>query len=572
MATKAKRDTKRAAGEAPAAKREPAAPILGLAIEGRPESIRIDRIDDPAHAPDRMLRPGDEEAIAGLARSMLEVGQLQPVMVERIGKDRYRRVFGRRRIAAASRLGWTTILAVVTEPLTDEQRRDVVAVENIQRQGLTAIEETLAVADLMRARAIPAALQMARPLDPACGALSGRVVDEAIAAEAAKEPALVHDALLDPRVRARAAEQVASMLGKDLAWVLDRLYIGRLGEASRRLVLEGKLPLTHAREIAKIADPRRREELCRAYAAGGSDSASDEEPGLLDDLRMEVRRSVFALHVVPWRLDAAFAGRRACEGCEHNSATQPGLFGGGTVSTAMVGGRGTYASAKADDLNVQNAGVCTLPACYQDKLRAAKGAVNTAAKKIEAAPKGAKHVGVQIPAFVTTEAVNARVKERRKRVATPAARKSEPTDKQKRTAALREAEWAWREAMEARCNVINQHLQDRCRATPGLAACLSLFGEIEAPDDENPLGTRWVRDLIGMLSTPGLETLLALDARIDPVRILNPWRAGPNGIADAIAQVLGIEMEPAPTVESFLPAEFREKPAGKSKAAKAGPR
>ena len=252
MATKTKREAKKAADETPAAKPGPQAPILGLAIEAEPAVVRIGWIEDPELAPDRMLRPGDEEAIEGLARSMLEVGQLQPVLLERIGKDRYRRVFGRRRIAAAQRLGWTTINAVVTPPLTADQRRDVVAVENIQRQGLTPVEETLAVGDLMRHRAIPAAVQLARPLGPECGAYAGKVIDSALVmdlqeASSPAQEAAKHDVLLDPRVRARAAEQVAAMLGKTVAWVLDRLYIGRLGEKSRRLVHEGKLPLTHAR-------------------------------------------------------------------------------------------------------------------------------------------------------------------------------------------------------------------------------------------------------------------------------------------------------------------------------------
>ena len=132
------------------------------------------------------------------------------------------------------------------------------------------------------------------------------------------------------------------------SWVRDRLYIGRLSERSKELVLAGKLPLAHAREISKVADDKRRDDLCKAYAAGGSDSISDVEAGQLADLQMEVRRSVFSLHVVPWQRHVAFAGRQPCEGCPHNSATNPGLFeGGGAVSLTMVGGRGTYDSESA---------------------------------------------------------------------------------------------------------------------------------------------------------------------------------------------------------------------------------
>jgi cell division protein FtsW (lipid II flippase) len=54
---------------------------------------------------------------------------------------------------------------------------------------------------------------------------------------------------------------VAAMLAKSLTWVRDRMYIGRLDGDGRALVLAGKLPLIHAQEIARVADPKIRAEL-----------------------------------------------------------------------------------------------------------------------------------------------------------------------------------------------------------------------------------------------------------------------------------------------------------------------
>ena len=58
------------------------------------------------------------------------------------------------------------------------------------------------------------------------------------------------------------------MLAKSPTWVRDRMYVGRLGDKGRVLVLTGKLPLAHAREIAKVADPDLREDMALDYAAG----------------------------------------------------------------------------------------------------------------------------------------------------------------------------------------------------------------------------------------------------------------------------------------------------------------
>ena len=68
--------------------------------------------------------------------------------------------------------------------------------------------------------------------------------------------------------------------------------------------------------------------LAEDYAAGGDESRSDLEAGDLEDLRNAVSQNLFSLRQVGWRLDVPFAEKPACEGCEHNSASHPGLFDG----------------------------------------------------------------------------------------------------------------------------------------------------------------------------------------------------------------------------------------------------
>jgi hypothetical protein len=51
-----------------------------------------------------------------------------------------------------------------------------------------------------------------------------------------------------------AIEEVAARLHRPAKWVRDRLYFQRLGPKCRKWVAEGKLRLSFAREIAKLAD------------------------------------------------------------------------------------------------------------------------------------------------------------------------------------------------------------------------------------------------------------------------------------------------------------------------------
>ena len=118
----------KAAETAPETEQEKRAPILGIDVKGELRDVALYLVQDPDGVPDRMARPGDAAAIEQLARSMRECGQLQPVMVEVInpGKaESYRRVFGRRRIAAARSLNWATIRASVVGELPPAPRPEL---------------------------------------------------------------------------------------------------------------------------------------------------------------------------------------------------------------------------------------------------------------------------------------------------------------------------------------------------------------------------------------------------------------------------------------------------------------
>lgn len=574
-ATAKKPRTKKADADQAAEQNTEPAPILGVNIRGELLDVELSKIIDPQLPSDRLAREGDDDRVRHLAKSMSEVGQLQPVMLERLVDGRFARVFGRRRVSAARLLKWDTVRAVVVPPLPDDVRRTVVAVENVQRQDLSPAEETLAVSELLELQALPAAVQYGRPLAEHCGAWSNRVVTRECAkdifeASADQQRCNRHDLLLDHRVRAIACELVAAMLAKPATWVRDRMYLLRLGEKSRRLVLEGKLPLAHAREIAKLADQKRRDELAEDYAAGGDASISDTEPGKLEDLQEDVRRSVFSLATIIWNPAVPFANRPACVGCPYNSTSSPGLFEhGGDVSTHMVGGRGTYDSQ--DAVKAEAAGICTLPACYEGKLRAARAALSSTAKKIADRPKPKKGDAppkpLNVPEYLDQKALDKKVRDRKQgsRAVHGVKKKTDPKAAARAAAeaAKRDAQEKLDTALEARAVSAKKAIDAALAKIPGAALLLNMLYDAAAfrglRDHWNNTRRRKVARSPGVASAlkklkkPTLDHFIAIEKeRRGELVSIETWRDKDSGFVDVLAKVLGVEVEPAPTLKQFL--------------------
>ncbi|MEE3627702.1 ParB/RepB/Spo0J family partition protein [Nitrospirillum sp. BR 11752] len=96
-------------------------------------------VDHIAPDPEQPRKLFSEEGLDGLAASMAEQGQLQPILVRRNPDDRghWIVVAGERRWRAAQRLGWGVILAI--EHTGDPEV--LALIENLQRVDLTPVEE-----------------------------------------------------------------------------------------------------------------------------------------------------------------------------------------------------------------------------------------------------------------------------------------------------------------------------------------------------------------------------------------------------------------------------------------------
>lgn len=122
---------------------------LSALIPGAAEEAGLLEIPIGAIAPNpRQPRADfDDETLDALARSIQEVGVLQPVVVRRASEG-YELVAGERRLRAARRAGLATIPAVIRESDDTEALREAL-IENIHREDLGALELAEAFRELL---------------------------------------------------------------------------------------------------------------------------------------------------------------------------------------------------------------------------------------------------------------------------------------------------------------------------------------------------------------------------------------------------------------------------------------
>jgi len=110
-----------------------------LRLLGRVAEIDIDRIRPNPYQPRKDF---DEEALDELARSIAQLGIIQPITVRALGNNEFEVISGERRLRAARRAGLKRVPAYVREADTEEML-EMALVENVQREELNPIEVAL---------------------------------------------------------------------------------------------------------------------------------------------------------------------------------------------------------------------------------------------------------------------------------------------------------------------------------------------------------------------------------------------------------------------------------------------
>ena len=90
----------------------------------------------------------NDEGLEELAKSILEHGILQPLILSKSASDnQYTLIAGERRLRAAEIAGLESIPAIIRE-VTEQERLEIALIENLQREDLSPLEATLAYQQL----------------------------------------------------------------------------------------------------------------------------------------------------------------------------------------------------------------------------------------------------------------------------------------------------------------------------------------------------------------------------------------------------------------------------------------
>lgn len=115
-------------------------------VVGRIMEIDINAIDINPFQPRTNF---NEEALDELAKSIRELGLIQPITVRKLDYNKYQLISGERRLRASKKIGLQTIPAYI-RLANDDESLTMALVENIQRQDLDPIEIALSYQQLMQ--------------------------------------------------------------------------------------------------------------------------------------------------------------------------------------------------------------------------------------------------------------------------------------------------------------------------------------------------------------------------------------------------------------------------------------
>lgn len=155
----------------------------------------------------REFDPADPE-IAALAESMQASGQKVEIRVYKVGKtSKYALLVGHRRVAAAMRLGWETIRAILEDPPANEAELIMLQYnENENRENLTYIERAHVFLRLKNAG------WTQRQIAESTGTSDA---DVSLALATLRTPGKIQQAVNDGRLSPSAVEPILSLPARD---------------------------------------------------------------------------------------------------------------------------------------------------------------------------------------------------------------------------------------------------------------------------------------------------------------------------------------------------------------------
>lgn len=121
--------------------------LFGFAEKASTDEVKNVPVNDIVPSPYQPRTIFDDERIDELCQTIKTHGVIQPIVV-RLRNNRYELIAGERRWRAVKKLGNVTIPAIIRD-FNDSQAASIALIENLQREGLTAIEEAIAYQQLI---------------------------------------------------------------------------------------------------------------------------------------------------------------------------------------------------------------------------------------------------------------------------------------------------------------------------------------------------------------------------------------------------------------------------------------
>jgi ParB family chromosome partitioning protein len=192
--------------------------LLSAESTGRTIGVRTIPVDRIESNPEQPRLAFDEDALQELSASIREHGVLQPILLRPLGNNRYQLIAGERRWRATKLAGLDSIPALVEE-IDDETALEISIIENLQREDLSPLDE-----------------------------------------------ASMYDRMI--REHGYSVRKLAQKLGKDKGYLENRLRLADAPDEVRQLVSVRKDTLSHAYELLKVDDQRKRRKLADQVARG----------------------------------------------------------------------------------------------------------------------------------------------------------------------------------------------------------------------------------------------------------------------------------------------------------------
>lgn len=146
----------------------------------------------------------NEDTIEELSQSIKTFGIIQPLIVRKLGENRYELVAGERRLRASKKIGLEQVPVIIID-ITDKDSAAIALLENLQREDLNFFEEATAYYNLIQDHSY-------------------------------------------------TQEQLAQIIGKKQSTIANKLRLLKLDKEITDILVENNLTERHARALLKLPD------------------------------------------------------------------------------------------------------------------------------------------------------------------------------------------------------------------------------------------------------------------------------------------------------------------------------